>query len=157
VVKYGYRLRLRAAPFTAVPERPGDTGRHGFCGDSTVASATRMAAPSLQSSPACAPSCRDFPKDRSLLRPPVLSVEERTALAAALDSGRLFADQPAVSERVRALLNSITPPARPSGRAHAHSVSALAFTPDGAALITACSEDSRVTLWSVSSRQPLPR
>lgn len=156
--KHGYRFRSRAGAHTAVPDRPGETGIHGFCGDASGRVCyTKPGAEPLVTGGRCAPSCRDLPKDwvSSLFSPP-LSPAEQAALAAALDTDRRLQDQPALKETVRGLLAAAAPPAAPqSGRAHAGSVNALAFTPDGTGLITASTDTSRATLWSVASRQPL--
>lgn len=141
-----------------MPERAGETGIHGFCGDASgrVCYTDGGAEPTVTAG-RCAPSCRDLPDDwlTLLLPAPRLTTQERQALLAQLDSGQLFPDQPAVAARVRALLTPESPSAPAAGRAHAHAVNGLAFTPDGTALITTSPEDSRATLWSISSRKPL--
>jgi WD40 repeat protein len=155
-LRYGYRLRLRTRPFTAVPETPSWDGLHGFCSDAYghICYTERGVEPSIDGR--CSPSCRDLPADgSSLLAPPKFSAAERTALTAALDAKELFPGYPATVEQIRALLANLS---RPDARERpAHSVSALAFTGDGTALVSADTIAETATLWSVSSRQPLGR
>jgi hypothetical protein len=157
--KGGYRIDIRPGVFIAVPARVG-YGLHGFCGDTQgrVCYTPDGGEPEVTGG-RCAPSCRDLPSDwlDTLLPAPRFSAEERAGLEAALDAGALFPDYPDAQERVRALMRFNSPASPSPGRAHGSSAAGLAFTGDGAALLTTSFEDSRVTLWSTASRQPLAR
>ncbi|MGE5235433.1 MAG: WD40 repeat domain-containing protein [Acidobacteriota bacterium] len=176
--RVGYSRRLQvggtakagrgAASFAylAVPEQPGETGRHGFCGDDTG----RVCYTEDGSEPAlvdghCAPSCREW--DSGVLtagRPKPTRAELLAALEAIDKDPRLMKQSDATKEAWRAVVNSALanqatgkPAAVPGsvharGRAHEGSAGALAFTPDGRTLVTSSMDDQAapIKLWSVA-------
>lgn len=155
----GYRLRFLTGVYTAVPQSTGATGIHGFCADTTgrVCYTEDGKEPAITGS-RCSSACRDLPEDwlAKLLPRPALSPARKETLLAALDADPRFKAQPAMAETVRALVMAAAPRAAAApSRAHEGAVNTLAFTPDGAALVTGSGEKSQATLWSVASRQPL--
>jgi sugar lactone lactonase YvrE len=165
--RHGYRRsfhprapsRIQAFAYTAVPEKPGETGIHAFCGDETGRICYTPDGPWVVVAGHCSPSCRDLPDGgiTSLLDAarPRLSDAEKTALLAALDEEpRMGLQTAATKDALRAAIRSAPSPAgaesSAAARAHAGAVNALAFTPDGKTLVSAGLEDRKVKLWSVA-------
>jgi WD40 repeat protein len=177
--RVGYRRRLQLGgtakagrggasfAYIAVPEQPGETGQHGFCGDdSGRVCYTEDGSEPLLAGGRCAPSCREWDSGTVLSagRPNPTRAELLAALEAIDKDPRLMKQSDTAKEAWRSVLTSAlatraagkpatTPASEPArGRAHQGSAGALAFTPDGRTLVTSSMDDKAapIKLWSVA-------
>ena len=137
---------VSAFAYVAVPEEPGRTGVRAFCIDDRdeMRSSTTAVAPGVKDG-RCSP---DWPALADAPQTPLSEADQRAALQALDSDPRAAAFDAGAKESVRALLKAAGPAATPAGRAHATGVNALAFSPDGRAVVSGAFENPDIKVWS---------